>query len=166
MKELARIIATAFGVGHLRPAPGTWGALAALPLAWGLHLAGGFPLFLMGTAAIFILGVWATARMTEGASDHDPSEIVIDEVAGQLVALMPLSSAADRLGIDMTVLWPGWIAAFVLFRLFDIWKPGPVGWADRRRDPLGVMLDDVIAGALAAIGVLALAFLAHRVLLA
>ncbi len=166
MKDLARIIATVFGVGHLRPAPGTWGSLAALPIAWGLHVAGGFALFVMGAAAIFILGVWATAEMTDGSDEHDPSEIVIDEVAGQLVALMPLSSAAGRLGIDMTVLWPGWIAAFVLFRLFDIWKPGPVGWADRRRDPLGVMLDDMIAGALAAVGVLALAFLAHRVLLA
>jgi phosphatidylglycerophosphatase A len=57
------------------------------------------------------------------------------------------------------------IAAFVLFRLFDIWKPGPVGWADRRDDALGVMLDDVIAGVLGAIAVVALAALAHGVLM-
>jgi phosphatidylglycerophosphatase A len=62
-------------------------------------------------------------------------------------------------------LWPGLIAAFVLFRLFDIWKPGPVGWADRRDDALGVMLDDVIAGVLGAIAVVALAALAHGVLM-
>ena len=60
--------------------------------------------------------------------------------------------------------WPGWIAAFVLFRFFDITKLGPVGWADRRGDPLGVMLDDVIAGVFAALGVLALAALYHGAL--
>lgn len=161
MTRLAQMIGTVFGIGYLRPAPGTWGSLAALPLAWALHLAGGFPLLIMATAAVFILGVWATTEMTEGSDDHDPSEIVIDEVAGQFIALLPLSSAAGKLGIDITVLWPGWIAAFLLFRLFDIWKPGPIGWADRRGDPLGVMLDDVIAGAFAALGVLALAGIAH-----
>lgn len=164
MKQMARIAATVFGVGHLRPAPGTWGSLAALPMAWALHVAGGFSLLIMATAAVFILGVWATGEMTRGRSDHDPSEIVIDEVAGQFIAVLPLSSAAGKLGIDITVLWPGWIAAFVLFRLFDILKPGPVGWADRRNDPLGVMLDDVIAGALAAIGVMVLAWVAHAVM--
>lgn len=161
MTRLAQMIGTVFGIGYLRPAPGTWGSLAALPMAWALHLAGGFPLLIMATAAVFILGVWATTEMTEGSDDHDPSEIVIDEVAGQFIALLPLSSAAGKLGIDITVLWPGWIAAFLLFRLFDIWKPGPIGWADRRGDPLGVMLDDVIAGAFAALGVLALAGIAH-----
>jgi phosphatidylglycerophosphatase A len=61
-------------------------------------------------------------------------------------------------------LWPGWVAAFVLFRLFDITKPGPVGWADRRGDALGVMLDDVIAGVFAAVGVVILAGLSHAVM--
>jgi phosphatidylglycerophosphatase A len=60
-------------------------------------------------------------------------------------------------------MWPGWIAAFALFRLFDIWKPWIIGWADRRGDALGVMLDDVIAGIFAAIGVVVLAGLAHGV---
>ncbi|MFC6687312.1 phosphatidylglycerophosphatase A family protein [Jhaorihella thermophila] len=164
MTELARIISTVFGVGYLRPAPGTWGSLAALPMGWGLHVAGGFPLLVAGTIAVFLAGLWSIAVATRGADDHDPSEIVIDEVAGQFMALMPLSAAADRLGIDITALWPGWIAAFVLFRLFDIWKPGPVGWAERHNDPVGVMLDDVIAGALAAGGVLLLAWIAHGVL--
>ncbi len=57
--------------------------------------------------------------------------------------------------------WPGWISAFVLFRLLDIWKPGPVGWADRRKGPTGVMLDDVIAGLMAAVLVTLMAGLAH-----
>ena len=102
--------------------------------------------------------------MTRGGTDHDPSEIVIDEVIGQWIALLPLSFAAWNMGLNMLVMWPGWIAAFAFFRLFDIWKPGPVGWADRRGDALGVMLDDVIAGVFAAFGVLALAGLYHGLL--
>ncbi|MFK7881962.1 phosphatidylglycerophosphatase A, partial [Roseobacter sp.] len=89
------------------------------------------------------------------------SEIVVDELVGQWIALLPLSYAAWSMGIDILDMWPGWITAFALFRLFDILKPGPVGWADRRGDPLGVMLDDVIAGVFAAIGVLVLAGIAH-----
>ncbi|EDM70914.1 phosphatidylglycerophosphatase, putative [Roseobacter sp. AzwK-3b] len=90
---------------------------------------------------------------------------MVDEVAGQWLAFWPVSIGAAHVGADLTALWPGWIAAFVLFRLFDIWKPGPVGWADRRGDALGVMLDDIIAGVLAAVGVVALAALSHGVLM-
>lgn len=149
----------------MRPAPGTWGSAAALPLAWVLHVLGGFPLLMVALTVVFALGWWATAQMTAGQADHDPSEIVVDEVAGQWIALMPLSYAAWDRGLDILVMWPGWIAGFALFRLFDIWKPLWVGWADRRGDALGVMLDDVIAGVFAAIGVLALAALAHGVLM-
>jgi phosphatidylglycerophosphatase A len=102
--------------------------------------------------------------MTAGSDDHDPSEIVIDEVAGQWIALLPLSYAAWSMGLNILVMWPGWIAAFALFRLFDIWKPFLVGWADRRGDPLGVMLDDVIAGVFALFGVVALAGIYHGLL--
>jgi phosphatidylglycerophosphatase A len=161
---IARLIATVFFVGYLRPAPGTWGSLAALPLAWVLHQLGGVGLLGIAILIVFAAGVWATREMTRGAADHDPSEVVIDEVAGQWIALLPLSYAASVHGIDILVMWPGWIAAFVLFRLFDITKPGPVGWADRRSDAIGVMLDDVIAGAFALLGVVALAALWHGVL--
>ena len=164
MSMIAQSIATVFGVGYLRPAPGTWGSLAALPVAWALHTLGGFPMLLTATAAIFILGVWATTLVTEASSDHDPGEIVVDEVVGQFVALLPLSWAAWRMHLDVLALWPGWIAAFVLFRLFDIWKPGPVGWADRRRDAAGVMLDDVIAGVFSAAGMMLMAGLWHGVM--
>ncbi|MBK0327071.1 phosphatidylglycerophosphatase A [Rhodobacteraceae bacterium F11138] len=163
MKRLARLIATVGGVGYLRPAPGTWGSLVALPLGWLLHVIGGFPLLLVAVIASFLKGLWATRVMTRDSQDHDPSEIVIDEVAGQMIALLPLSYSAWTMGLDITRLWPGWIAAFVLFRLFDITKPWLVGWADRRNDALGVMLDDVIAGLFAAIGVIVLAGLAHGV---
>ncbi|MEC7256958.1 MAG: phosphatidylglycerophosphatase A [Pseudomonadota bacterium] len=165
MSAPARLIGTVFGVGYLRPAPGTWGSLVALPAAWALHVAGGFPLLALATIVAFALGLWATKAMEAAGSGHDPSEIVIDEVVGQWIALMAISYPSWSMGIDITRLWPGWIAGFLLFRLFDITKPGPVGWADRRPDALGVMLDDVIAGVLAAIGVLAFGALYHIVLI-
>lgn len=161
MIRLARLIATVGGIGYLRPAPGTWGSLAALPLGWLFHVIGGFPLMLVAVAASFLKGLWATRVMTRDSADHDPSEIVIDEVAGQLTALLPLSYAAWSMELDILRMWPGWIAAFLLFRLFDITKPWLVGWADRRNDAMGVMLDDMIAGAFAAIGVIVLAALWH-----
>jgi len=158
---IARMIGTVLGVGYLRPAPGTWGSLVALPWAWLVHVIGGFPLLAIGIVVAFIKGWWATAKMTDGSEDHDPSEIVIDELVGQWIALLPLSIASWRMGIDITVMWPGWIAAFAFFRLFDIWKPWIIGWADRRGDALGVMLDDVFAGIFAAICVVLLAGVYH-----
>ncbi|UWR09704.1 phosphatidylglycerophosphatase A [Sulfitobacter mediterraneus] len=158
---LAKLIGTFMGVGYIRPAPGTWGSLAALPYGWLLHVIGGLPLLLVGIFVGFLKGWWATAQMTKGSDDHDPSEIVVDEVIGQWIALIPLSYAAGSMGISILNMWPGWIAAFILFRLFDITKPWIIGWADRRGDALGVMLDDVIAGVFAAIGVVVLAALFH-----
>ncbi|MDF3413689.1 phosphatidylglycerophosphatase A [Sulfitobacter sp. M57] len=162
--KLAQFIGTVMGVGHIRPAPGTWGSLVALPWAWLLHVIGGLPLLALAIVVGFFKGWWATARMTAGQDDHDPSEIVVDEVVGQWIALLPLSYAAWSMEISILAMWPGWIAAFALFRLFDITKLGPVGWADRMNTPLGVMLDDVIAGIFAALGVLVLAALYHGML--
>ena len=130
-------------------------------MAWGIHSIGGFWLLLNATVFVFLTGYIATQKVTAGAADHDPSWIVIDEVAGQWIALFPVSYGAMFMSIDITRLWPGWIAAFVLFRLFDIWKPGPVGRADAMGGALGVMLDDVVAGVIAAVGVIALASFWH-----
>jgi phosphatidylglycerophosphatase A len=162
---LARMIATLLGVGYIKPAPGTWGSFVSLPWAWLVHVLGGFPLLAIGVIVAFFKGWWATAQMTKGSDDHDPSEIVVDELVGQWIALLPLSYVAWSHDISILAMWPGWIAAFVLFRLFDIWKPWLVGWADRRGDALGVMLDDVIAGLFAAIGVLVLAAISHGVVM-
>ncbi|RYH03404.1 phosphatidylglycerophosphatase A [Salipiger sp. IMCC34102] len=162
---MIRFIATFAFVGYLKPAPGTWGSLAALPTGLGLMLLAGPWGLVLGTLTIFALGLWATTRMIAGSANHDPSEIVVDEVAGQWIALWPLAFGAANAGAAYTALWPGWVAAFMLFRLFDITKWGPVGWADRRGDPLGVMLDDVIAGVFAAVGVVILAGLFHAVLM-
>lgn len=162
---LAQIIGTVGGVGYMRPASGTWGSLAALPLAWLVYLVGGVWLVVILGAALFAAGVWATAEMTRGSDNHDPSEVVMDEVVGQWIALLPVLIGAAHVGAPALVLWPGWVVAFLAFRLFDIWKPGPVGWADRRNDPLGVMLDDVIAGVFAAITVALAATVVHGFLM-
>lgn len=164
MNELARIIGTVFYVGNMRPAPGTWGSLIALPMALLIYWLGGFWLLALAIPVGFLKGLWATKVMTAGSKDHDPSEIVIDEVIGQWIALLPVFYSAWSLGLAPTALWPGWMAAFILFRLFDITKPWLVGWADKRNDAMGVMLDDVIAGIFAALGVLALAAIYHGVL--
>lgn len=162
---MTRLFVIVFGAGLLRPAPGTWGSLVALPLAYGLHVLGGYWLLLAATFALSLLGWAAIAVETRGKDDHDPSEIVIDEVAGQWLALLPVSYGAAMVGTDILRLWPGIVAAFLLFRLFDITKPLIIGWADRRGDALGVMLDDLFAGLFAALGVIALAAFAHLVLM-
>ncbi|WP_400088204.1 phosphatidylglycerophosphatase A [Yoonia sp. R78084] len=162
---MTHLIATFFYVGHIRPAPGTWGSLAALPAGWAIYALFGPWGLIAGIVLSYVLGVWATGVETKGKVNHDPSEIVIDEVCGQWIALLPLAFGAARQDVDILLLWPGWVAAFALFRLFDITKWGPIGWADRIHGPTGVMLDDVIAGIFAAIGVAALAALYHIVLI-
>ncbi len=163
--RISRAIATVGGVGLIRPAPGTWGSAAALPLGYGLHVAGGFPLLVLATVAVIGLGWWAAQAEAAATGAHDAGEIVIDEVAGLWIALWPLSGGLWHAGADPWLFpWPGWVGAFLLFRLFDIWKPGPIGWADRQRGAIGVMLDDVIAGVFAAVGVALAAYVAHGVL--
>lgn len=158
-------IASLGGVGYLRPAPGTWGSLAALPLAYGIQVLGGFWLLLVLTVAAFLIGWYATRSVTQGGADEDPSWVVIDELVGQWIAIFPVCYGAMFMSVEVWRLWPGWVAGFVFFRLFDIWKPWMVGRADRMGTPLGVMLDDVVAGVFAAVVSIALAGLAHGVLM-
>ncbi len=165
MNRLAHLIGTVFYVGHMKPAPGTWGSLVALPFGFALYQIGGIWLFLVAIVVGFFKGWWATEQMTKGRDNHDPSEIVIDEVIGQWIALAPVFYGAWHFHIEALLLWPGWLAAFLLFRFFDILKPWLVGWADRRDDALGVMLDDVIAGIFAALCVIALAAVFHLVIM-
>ena len=149
-------------MGLLRPGPGTWGSLAALPLGYLLHWLGGFPLLLAATALLFALGFWAVRVETAENPAEDPSEFVVDEVVGQWIALFPLSAGLWMMGAPPSLFpWPGWVGGFLMFRLFDIWKPWPVSWADNLHSPLGLMLDDVVAGVMAAAVVALAAFAAH-----
>lgn len=139
----AMAVASLCGLGRLRPAPGTWASVAVLPAAllgpwWCLALGVGFAL----------LGFWAVSCLPEAR--EDPGWVVADEASGQCLALAALPAGAS--------FW--WVlAGFALFRVLDILKPGPVGWADRMEGSLGVMLDDVLAGLMAA-GLLGLGWLA------
>lgn len=158
---MRRLLLSGFGSGYLRPAPGTWGSLAALPAAWLIDWLGGPVLLGLLAAALYFAGVRLVAIETAGAGDKDPSWIVADEWVGQWIALLPVSAGAWQAGLDPLRLWPGVVAAFLLFRLFDVWKPWLVGRADRRGDATGVMLDDVWAGVFAAGAVLLLGVAAH-----
>lgn len=135
LRHPATLIATWFGSGLLPIAPGTWGSLAALPFAW-LMIAFGSPrLLFVAAVLVFLLGWWATARYLAAATMKDPSEVVVDEVAAQWLALI----FADA-GV-----WWHWALGFVLFRIFDVVKPWPANIIDRRRGAFAVMADDVVA---------------------
>ena len=132
-------LATLGPIGHLRPAPGTIGSLFAL--ATGYMIAS-FSLGVLVAAilTISILGIFAAERYRERTGKKDASEVIIDEIAGQWVPLVI---------IPLDVKW--YIAAFLLFRFFDISKIGPVGHAEKFMGGIGVMADDLVAGILAAL---------------
>jgi phosphatidylglycerophosphatase A len=137
----ARLLATWFGSGLSPVAPGTFGSLAALPFAVGLAWIGGAVALTIGALVVLLVGIWASEASARASGVKDPGEIVIDEVAGQWLALafVPLDPLAYGLG-------------FALFRLFDITKPWPANWADRNLSGgWGIMLDDIVAGAYAGI---------------
>lgn len=159
----ARAVTILFGVGLLRPAPGTWGSAAAVAMGLAIDRYAGFPALVLATVAVTALGFRAVAAELADRPGADPGEIVIDEVAGQWIALLfPAAAFWQRGMADWAVsAWPGWVAAFLFFRLFDIWKPWLVGRADRRGDPAGVMLDDLWAGLFAGLATVAAAGLYH-----
>jgi phosphatidylglycerophosphatase A len=194
-------IATAFGLGYLPKAPGTWGSLGGIVLAmipyWLLSLAvtpgteivsislgsrrEGDPSIsfqIILSAIVAVIGVWSAHRTALYWSAKDPQKVVIDEVSGQHLALllggfwprhaMPATDAWIRYLIDSRVLWinhplggssplvpPNWkylLLGFILFRVFDIWKPFPARQAESLPGGLGIMADDWIAGIYAALG--------------
>jgi phosphatidylglycerophosphatase A len=132
-------LALGFGTGLSPKAPGTVGSLAAVALWWLLFADLSLPIQVGVIVSGFMLGVWVSDWMIARTGIADPGFIVWDECIGQWLALLLLPK---------TLLW--YAVAFALFRLFDIVKRGPVGWADRRfKGGFGVMIDDVIAGLLA-----------------
>ncbi len=157
---MSAAIATGLGLGRLPAAPGTWASAATIPLVWGLHWLGGFWLVGPATLAVIALGLWAVARLPGGAAD--PPEVVIDEVAGMMLALWPLSLGLTLAGAAAHVFpWPGWAMGFVLFRALDILKPWPVSRAERLPGAWGVMADDLAAGAITALAATLAAAVAH-----
>jgi phosphatidylglycerophosphatase A len=135
MGRLAVLLSSGLGVGYMPLAPGTFGTL------WGVllyYLARSFPLawFFAGAVLFFLFAVLVAHAAEKKLGGHDSSMIVIDEVAGYLTTVLGLAFS-----------WPVAVAGFLLFRFFDIVKPFPVRWADRRiPGGLGVVLDDILAG--------------------
>ncbi len=133
-------LAFGFGAGLAPRAPGTAGTLAAVPLyLWFSHSVPA--VYLALTLAVAVAGIWICGAASARLGVHDHPGIVWDEIAGYLVTMIP---APDG--------WEWVLAGFVLFRLFDIWKPWPISLADRKLEGgLGIMLDDLLAGGLAAL---------------
>lgn len=137
----AMLLATWFGCGLLPKMPGTWGSLAALPLGWIIVYFSGSIGLLIAAAAVFAIGCWASGVVERASGIKDAQFIVIDEVAGQWIALAP----APLLPLP-------YIAGLLLFRFFDIAKPFPIRWIERSfPGGFGVMADDIAAAIYAAI---------------
>ena len=145
---LALALAT-FGVGYLPLIPGTFGSLVSVGLFLVFtQIAGGtslFALVLIFTLIVTFAGIWAASRTEELAGRKDPGKVVVDEVAGQMLALLPLTL------FNFQSLTRGVIVSFILFRLFDIFKPYPAGRFERLKGGYGIMCDDLVAGAYAAV---------------
>jgi phosphatidylglycerophosphatase A len=136
-------VATWLGCGLLVPASGTWGTLGALPVGLIFLKLGGAPFLFVVTLLLIPAGLWASRRFHEETKTEDCSAVVIDEAAGMWLALLPT-------GMNPVLI----AAAFVLFRLFDIWKPWPISYLDSKLPgEWGVMADDLLAGVYAAVGV-------------
>jgi len=135
----ATLVATFFGAGRLRPGPGTWGSLAAILLWWLLasHLPDSLhvPVILALIVASTAIGIPAATLEARGCGKKDPSHVVIDEVAGQLVTL-----------IACPILWKPLLAGFILFRAFDIVKPPPIRSLEKLPEGTGIVVDDLGAG--------------------
>ncbi len=154
--RIAWWIATGFGSGFLKPAPGTWGSLAGMA-AWLLLVRGVHSsvwihpswILLSAPLGLTLVAVWASNRVVKETGQKDPSFIVADEWAGIWFALTPLLFTVT-LQPQSWLLWAArLVAPFLLFRLFDIWKPGLVDASQRLPGGWGVVMDDVLAGLLA-----------------
>lgn len=141
--RLADLISTWFGCGYAPAAPGTAGSLAGLLIGILLHEYAGFGWWqmLLLAAVVFPVSVWAATRTARALGVKDPSRVVVDEVIGQWIAL----AGAHPFN------WKSYLAAFALFRLFDIWKPAPVRQLEALPEGLGIIADDVMAGCYAAL---------------
>jgi phosphatidylglycerophosphatase A len=135
----ATLVATFFGAGRLKPGPGTWGSFAAV-IVWAvassqIPAASRTWATIIAAAAVTLIGIPAATAVARASASKDPQFIVIDEVAGQLVALIAVPLA-----------WKTFLAGFILFRVFDIWKPFPIRRLERLPEGAGIVVDDLGAG--------------------
>jgi phosphatidylglycerophosphatase A len=148
------LVATWFGAGYLPKAPGTWGSLAALPFSWVIMQQFGMAVLIGAAAVLFFVGIWAANGYMAETGTHDPGPVVVDEVVGQWLVLSIL---------PLELIW--YLLGFAVFRLFDIVKPWPIKWLDRRVEGgFGVMIDDVGAAVYGVILVLGIEYAVEHVL--
>jgi phosphatidylglycerophosphatase A len=164
--RLSFLLATSFGLGYLPKAPGTFGSIFGVVLSIGVTWVGALRVLalhgatdgpdsfwratwgasyvaLLGTTIIAVLGVYVSTQVANYAGKEDPQFVVIDEVSGQLLTYYIL---------PFTILnWKTWLLGFILFRLFDIWKPYPIRLLEKLPGGWGIMADDWLAGIYAAI---------------
>lgn len=134
-KRIIEWLATGFYVGKIPFMPGTFGTLWGIPVVWALAQAGPYA-YMIGVIALLFFAALVAQLYEHFTSEHDPGEVIIDEVVGYAVAMtwLPLT-------------WQAFLAGFLLFRVFDIWKPFPIRQVDRKiSGGLGTVLDDVLAG--------------------
>ncbi|MDE1152153.1 MAG: phosphatidylglycerophosphatase A [Micavibrio sp.] len=136
-------LSTWFGAGRLRPAPGTIGTAAAVPVGYAITYFGGWVALALAALSMLCIGIVAADRYGKKSGEPDDQSIVIDEVVGVWIAAIPAEKNLVCWGI-----------AFLLFRIFDIYKPWPASYYDRKkRGGIDVMMDDVVAGIYAFCGV-------------
>jgi phosphatidylglycerophosphatase A len=133
--RLAYVLAIWFGCGRFPKAPGTAGTVGAIPLYLALRHIGGLPAVAIAAVLVTFIGVWAANQVVRNTGLKDPQIVCIDEVAGVLITWL---AAPDH--------WIGLVAGFVLFRVFDQFKPWPARAAEHLPEGWGVMMDDVAAG--------------------
>lgn len=129
-----------FGSGLAPKAPGTFGTLAAIPVVFAMQQLGHWG-YLAITFAAALAGLWICEATAKALGVHDHPAIVWDEIAGYMIAMIALPFT-----------WFNVLTAFLLFRLFDILKPGPIGWCDKNlKGGAGIMVDDLLAGVASAV---------------
>lgn len=135
----ATLTATFFGIGHLHPGPGTWGSACTVliwfAIAYALPTNLRLPVVIALAVLVTLIGIPAATQVSRASGRKDPQFVVIDEVAGQFIALFAVPLA-----------WKTFLAGFILFRVFDIIKPPPVRQLERLPEGTGIVLDDVMAG--------------------
>ena len=141
----AYAVATWFGCGYAPIAPGSVGSLAALAIAVLVHAYAGWgrSAFLLMAIALLLPGIWAAGVVEKTQNKRDPGIVVVDEVIGQWITMVGIS----------TLNWRSCLAAFLAFRIFDVWKPPPVRQLERLPGGFGIVADDVMAGLYGALAI-------------
>ncbi len=163
LPRASAVVSSVFGIGYFEVAPGTIMSAVAVPLAILIAIYGGGGMGVLGSSIIaLVIGILSCGDYVRETGRQDPPECVIDELAGQWLACSAALLSFGGLLPANRLSLPAFALAFVLFRLFDIWKPWPVSWAENNlKGGLGVMMDDIVAALMAGVLVAAARYFFH-----